>query len=334
MIVFGAYYLLFYILAFCTLAFWKSWRWFVPASLLVGGLCVWAINDLQTADGPGALFAYAFVGLFMLGAVAGFLGRLIILATRVSRFQLPEKAVLLIVFVAAPLVVWGWTQWVDYQQQNRLRPPSPACLDRMHAVSVGNVALEIPLAPIFSLSEQYDWDEAYFLSSNHRSRAFCERTQDGEPVRLARMSITTGPGSYGHRNVVNAPFCAKSQPYGWWEHLCQKEVGESLQDYPDKITLSEVESYFSENNSLLDSVKEAGSTDLSEIRENMRNKGIGCYETNGYRDDVIHCTAQRMLTDSVQIEYMFRSNQEDRDAHALLMEQRALEIVDSLRAPE
>lgn len=219
----------------------------IPCFLCWRGLCLWVAvaaagitlvwwDHLAHAhEGNG--FAVVLAEIVLVGgtaaAIAGAFARVMMLALRASRVRwryawLPAPGILALLIAAPSLLSW--------HHEFRNRPPSDACLAATYRIEVGDAELHLPLAPVFIIFRAIDRRAIDHLAFNRTARAFCDRTDAGRTMvvaRIARLDFVRDVPRGKHQ--WHAKLCEAIDDRPWLARFCAGEVDARAAHYPAGI---------------------------------------------------------------------------------------------------
>jgi hypothetical protein len=340
-----------YCLGFASLAFLPRWRWLVLAGLAAFFLCSWAFYDLSGADGPGAAIAVFVAAALALGFVAGFAARAVILAAGWSGRMIPQASALLSTLVLVPLPTFGWASWHNAVQRARWAPPSAECTSSLHVATLGNMRLALPLAPVISVGQGAEYAPAYRFDVNEQARRFCQKSS-GSPPALTNLTLRLEAGPSGPLNLRTSWFCARRQDYGWWDDVCRGKPGDPASEYPVKMTLYRIDRYNAARMHAFSAdelgkppadkgefadigggvVRYSDEHDSYYKRADVPGYLARCFQAKSRRPPELYCDAGYRLTPELGLIYEFRTAPDDFAERSRQVDEKAREIVESLRA--
>jgi hypothetical protein len=232
-----------YVIAFVLLAFLPGWRsllLFTVAALL---LSRWQFNETyENGDGPGLLLALPMILCAALGFFAGFLARAIVLASQRFGWHLTGRATvtlpMVLVGVAAGMI--ALERLNDARRAARLAPPSPECVETTHAARLGDVVLDVPIAPVIHVGSGVGYDPNYSFEINEHARQFCDLSKSSQ---IVLTHLTFDLSWYGNRyDAKRFAFCARRRAFAWWSAACERKE-EALAAYPEMVTVYAIAEY-------------------------------------------------------------------------------------------
>jgi hypothetical protein len=180
-------------------------------------------NDVQHADGPGAMFAIVGVGIITLGFVAGAAARFLLLVMPPWRQNLRANIVVGVVsLIGFPAAHYGWQQHQDAAAEKRREPASLACRSTMFDATMGGAKLRIPLVPGISVGTGAEYFPSYPFNIPEYARKFCAIASGQAPV-LTNLSMEFDRGVATESSQRQKPICDRARSEAWWPWLCRAD---------------------------------------------------------------------------------------------------------------
>lgn len=349
---------LIYIFCFLSLAFLKNWRLLTLGGFISLAISAYIFHSISSSDSRlSFIFLPGFLAI-SLGFIAGFVGRsAVLLFNRFEPRAITSLIVLFVSFIGVPLSAYYLIDWHSSRQKARREaarvPPSAACTDRLHAATIGDVHLALPLAPAFRVGMGYDFNPSYILGFKKAAREFCKLTEDSTP-HLTNLNIEIsyhGP-PYGYYETSS--FCTESKAYDWWELICRRKDSKSEFGNLRKITVYVIDKYnigYSYVSTKYKSGKKQSKvTGIPEIkinyivskyildeylyfkRSDIKDYLAECYKMNPrIGKNSLYCQAGHPLTDTLGLAYDFVVEEDRFPEVSKVVDDKAIAIFNSLK---
>lgn len=333
-----------YAIGFFALCFWWRWWLLLPIGAAAAVLAGMQYRSVMRSDGPGGMFLDVLLVVFLvLGAGSGAVASALVIAGRALRWRaLKPMLVLPAVFLLGfgGYLGFGWTK--EKIREARFAAPSAACLNGVHPAKLGDVDLDIPIAPGLFLWGMDRDNEHYILWSNPDTRAFCALSES-DPLALSGIHFMIDGSPSRRRAETNRPFCArKHAEYPWADMACNLIASQAIPDNPVRVNVDlakgRVDWVAKEREAMKRNPVSTAPDGVKTYREKHgfyleRPDGYfaRCYAPSSSSQPWLYCSVRERLSEDLTISYDFRTTAELFLAKSPIIAANARAIFNSLK---
>jgi hypothetical protein len=332
-----------YGIGFLALCFWWRWWLLLPVGAVASALAVGGYVGVMRSDGPGMVLGVMLLAFLILGAGSGAAASTLMILGRALRWRrLTSMIVLPIVFLGGfgSYFAFGWVQ--QEIREARFAAPSEGCLNSLHPAELGDVDLQIPIAPgLFLWGVDRD-DEQYILWSNPGTRAFCAMAETGS-VKLTGVHFIVDGSPSRHVAETKRPFCtAKHAEYPWADMACNLIATQAIPDNPVRVEVEfskgTVDWVAKERDAMKRNPVSIAPDGVRTYREKHgfyleRPDGYfaRCYAPSSSSQPWLYCSVREKLSEDLIISYDFRTKEALFLSKSPIIAANARTIFDSLK---
>lgn len=311
-----------YAIGFFALCFWWRWWLLLPIGSVAVVLAGLQYRGVMRSDGPGGMFLDVLLLVFLvLGAGSGAVASGLVIAGRALRWRMLKP---IVVVPAVFLLGFGGYLALGLTKEKireaRFAAPSETCLNGRHPAKLGDVDLDIPIAPgLFLWGIDRD-KEHYILWSNPHARAFCALAES-DAVALSGISFMIDGSPYRRVAETKRPFCSRKHPeYLWAEMACNLIATEVIPDNPVRVNVDvakgRVDWVAKEREAMM---RNPVSTASDGVRIHRAKHGsylerpdgffARCYAPSSPSQPWLYCSVRERLSEGLTISYDFRTTE-------------------------
>jgi hypothetical protein len=346
-----------YLAGFCVLFFLPGWKSLMSGALIASLFIYGAVDDVANGNSPGIIIAAFFVLASATGLIGGFLGRVVVLATRrFGRTWLSAYSIGPVFLLCMPLAVWGYSLFEQKRHEAIWAPPPLNCSSRSHPITLGGTNFSIPIASNLIVGMGPEYDPSYQFRIPSQATSFCEVADSGT---LAATNVHLNFNASYNAPRQSDEFCSHQKAYAWWEKACKNSSDKTL-GFPIKFTMYEEEKYharhmiansandyeyFLKNKDKFTFKKRIGTfiqyqyqTNLYWVEDSLITANhtpfvARCYETQIEKsNDALYCASNLRVSDKIVLAFDFLATSADFPDQAKSANQAAMEIFESLRS--